>query len=131
MFIRKRLDGLTVIDAQYLQTYETSKILDKNGEIIWEPTDRRVMILEYEEIPKLYVDALVAVEDAEYWVSPGISYKGIANMVYTTIKSKFDSTIKARGGSTIEQQLIKNVYYNGGSGYETTTRKIQIGRAHV
>lgn len=125
MFIRKRLDGLTVIDAQYLQTYETSKILDKNGEIIWEPTDRRVMILEYEEIPKLYVDALVAVEDAEYWVSPGISYKGIANMVYTTIKSKFDSTIKARGGSTIEQQLIKNVYYNGGSGYETTTRKIQ------
>lgn len=125
MFIRKRLDNMAVIDAQYMQTYETSKILDKNGDVIWEPTDHRVTTLAYEEIPELYIDALVAVEDAEYWSSPGISYTGIANMVYTTIRSKFDETVKPRGGSTIEQQLIKNVYYNGGSGYETTTRKIQ------
>lgn len=125
IFIRKRLDNLAVIDVQYLQTYETSKILDKYGNVIWEPTDKRVTLLEYEEIPKLYADALIAVEDAGYWSSPGISYKGIANMVYTTIRSKFDSSVKARGGSTLEQQLIKNVYYNGGLGYETTTRKIQ------
>lgn len=125
MFIRQRLDSLGVIDAQYLQTYETSKILDKYGNVIWKPADHRVMLLEYEDIPKLYLDALVSVEDTGYWTSPGISYTGIANMIYTTIRSKFDDTIKARGGSTIEQQLIKNVYYNGGSGYETTTRKIQ------
>lgn len=125
MFIRQRLNNMAVIDAQYLQTYETSKILDKNGDIIWEPTDHRVKLLEYDEIPDLYSKALIAVEDAEYWSSPGVSYTGIANMVYTTIRSKFDNTVKARGGSTIEQQLIKNVYYNGGLGYETTTRKIQ------
>lgn len=125
MFIRQRLNNMAVIDAQYLQTYETSKILDKNGDIIWEPADHRVKLLEYDEIPKLYSDALIAVEDAEYWSSPGVSYTGIANMIYTTIRSKFDDTVKARGGSTIEQQLIKNVYYNGGLGYETTTRKIQ------
>lgn len=125
MFIRKRLDNMAVIDAQYLQTYETSKILDKYGNVIWEPTDRRVTLLEYEEIPKLYLDALISVEDAGYWTSPGISYKGIANMIYTTIMSKLDDTVTARGGSTLEQQLIKNVYYNGGLGYETTTRKIQ------
>lgn len=125
MFIRARLNSMSVIDAQYLETYDTSKILDKHGNIIWEPTDKRVEILEYEEIPKLYVDALVAVEDAGYWTSPGISYKGIGNMLYTTVASRFDDSIKARGGSSIEQQLIKNVYYNNGEGYETTTRKIQ------
>ena len=125
MFIRSRLNNMAVIDAQYLETYETSKILDKNGNVIWEPADRRVTLLEYEEIPELYKEALIAVEDAEYWSSPGISYRGIINMVYTTIRSKFDSSVTARGGSTIEQQLIKNVYYNGGAGYETTTRKIQ------
>lgn len=125
MFIRQRLNDMAVIDAQYLQTYETSKILDKYGNIIWEPADHRVMLLEYDEIPKLYTDTLIAVEDAGYWSSQGISYKGIVNMVYTTIQSKFDDTVTPRGGSTIEQQLIKNVYYNGGSGYETTTRKIQ------
>lgn len=116
---------MAVIDAQYLQTYEVSKILDKYGNVIWKPTDHRVTILEYDEIPKLYVDALISVEDAEYWSSPGISYRGIGNMIYTTIMNKFDGTIKPRGGSSIEQQLIKNVYYNGGLGYETTTRKIQ------
>lgn len=125
MFIRQRLNNMVPIDAQYLQTYETSKILDKYGSVIWEPSDHRVTLLEYDEIPKLYLDALIAVEDADYWSSPGVSYKGIANMVYTTIRSKFDDTIKPRGGSTIEQQLIKNIYYNGGLGYETTTRKIQ------
>ena len=125
LFIRQRLNGLAVMDAQYLQTYETSKILDKYGNIIWEPADHRITLLKYDDIPELYVDALIAVEDAEYWTSPGISYRGIVNMIYTTILSKFDDTVTARGGSTIEQQLIKNVYYNGGLGYETTTRKIQ------
>lgn len=125
MFISSRLKNMAVIDAQYLQTYETSKILDKYGNVIWEPADRRVTVLEYKEIPKLYVDTLIAVEDEDYWSSPGVSYKGIANMIYTTIRSRFDSSVKPRGGSTIEQQLIKNVYYNKGAGYETTTRKIQ------
>lgn len=125
LFIRQRLNSLAVIDTQYLQTYETSKILDKNGDIIWEPADHRVTLLEYEEIPQLYLEALIAVEDAGYWKSPGISGTGIANMIYTTVRSKFDSSVRPRGGSSIEQQLIKNIYYNGGSGYETTTRKIQ------
>lgn len=126
MYIRQRLDNMAVIDAQFLQTYETSKILDCNGDVIWEPADRRVTVLEYEEIPKMYLDALIAVEDADYWISPGVSYKGIGNMVYTTLMHKYvDPTVKPRGGSTLEQQLIKNVYYNGGEGYETTTRKIQ------
>ena len=125
MYVRQRLDNMAVIDAQYLQTYDTSKITDKDGNVIWEPTDRRVTVLEYDEIPELYKQALIAVEDAEYWTSPGVSYKGIFNMVYTTIRSKVDSTVKPRGGSTLEQQLIKNVYYNGGYGHETTTRKIQ------
>lgn len=116
---------MDVIDAQYLQTYETSKILDKNGEIIWKPTDHRVTVLKYEEIPKIYLDALITTEDDGFWSSPGVSYTGIANMIYTSIRSKFDDTVTARGGSTLEQQLIKNVYYNGGNGYETTTRKIQ------
>lgn len=125
MYVRQRLDNMAVIDAQYLQAYDTSKITDKYGNTIWEPTDYRVTLLEYDEIPELYKQALIAVEDAEYWTSPGVSYKGIINMVYTTVRSKFDSTVRARGGSTLEQQLIKNVYYNNGYGYETTTRKIQ------
>ena len=125
LYIRHRLNSLPVVDAQYLETYEPSKILDKNGDVIWQPTDQRTVRLTYEEIPEFYETAIVAVEDEDFWESPGVSVKGIANMVYSVLRSKIDSDYMARGGSTIDQQLIKNKYFDGGNGYEVTTRKIQ------
>lgn len=125
LFIRHRLASLPAIDAQYLSTYEPSKILDKNGDIIWQPTDQRATILTYEEIPEFYEIAIVAVEDENFWTSPGISIKGMANMVYGVLRSKIDTDYKPRGGSTIDQQLIKNKFFDGGTGHEVTTRKIQ------
>lgn len=125
LFIRHRLTSLPAIDAQYLSTYEPSKILDKNGDIIWQPTDQRATILTYEEIPEFYETAIVAVEDENFWTSPGISIKGMTNMVYGVLRSKIDTDYKPRGGSTIDQQLIKNKFFDGGTGHEVTTRKIQ------
>lgn len=43
-------------------------------------------------------------------------------MALTTVASKFTSKIDARGGSTIEQQLIKNIYFNGGFGIKKQQR---------
>lgn len=125
LYIRHRLNSLPAVDAQYLETYEPSKILDKNGDVIWQPTDQRTVRLTYEEIPEFYETAIVAVEDEDFWESRGVSVKGIANMVYSVLRSKVDSDYTARGGSTIDQQLIKNKYFDGGKGYEVTTRKIQ------
>lgn len=125
LYITKRLSTLPIVDAQYLKTYETSKILDKNGDIIWQPSDVRVDTFTYEEIPTIYRDALIMIEDKDFWTNHGFSIEGVANMVYSTVRSKFDSDYVARGGSTIDQQLIKNKFYNRGEGYDTTTRKIQ------
>ena len=125
LYIRHRLNSLPAVDAQYLETYEPSKILDRNGDAIWQPTDQRTVRLTYKEIPEFYETAIVAVEDEDFWESPGVSVKGIANMVYSVLRSKIDSDYTPRGGSTIDQQLIKNKYFDGGKGYEVTTRKIQ------
>ena len=125
LYIRHRLNSLPAVDAQYLETYEPSKILDKDGNIIWQPTDQRTVRLTYEQIPEFYQTAIVAIEDENFWDSPGVSIKGMANMVYSVLRSKVDSGYSPRGGSTIDQQLIKNKYFDGGKGYEVTTRKIQ------
>ena len=125
LMITQRLRTLPVIDVQYLETYEPSKILDKNGAVIWQPADQHQKRLGYEEIPEFYKTAILAVEDKGFWESPGISYKGIANMVYGVLRSKVDSSYTARGGSTIEQQLIKNKFYGGGRDHDVITRKIQ------
>ena len=125
LYIRQRLNSLPVVDAQYLETYEPSRILDKNGDVIWQPADQRTVRLTYEQIPEFYETAIVAVEDADFWESPGVSVKGIGNMVYSVLRSKVDEGYTARGGSTIDQQLIKNKFFDGGKGHEVTTRKIQ------
>ena len=125
LYIRHRLNSLPAVDAQYLETYEPSKILDKDGNIIWQPTDQRTVRLTYKQIPEFYQTAIVAIEDENFWDSPGVSIKGMANMVYSVLRSKVDSDYSPRGGSTIDQQLIKNKYFDGGKGYEVTTRKIQ------
>lgn len=125
LYIRHRLNSLPAVDAQYLETYEPSRILDKDGNIIWQPTDQRTVRLTYEQIPEFYQTAIVAIEDENFWDSPGVSIKGMANMVYSVLRSKVDSDYSPRGGSTIDQQLIKNKYFDGGKGYEVTTRKIQ------
>lgn len=125
VFISRRLDNMPIIDSQYLQTYSTSKIVDTNGDVIWQPIDRRVETMTFEEIPELYRDGIIAVEDRDFWTNDGFSIKGVGNMVFGVIRSKIDSSYRARGGSTIDQQLIKNKFYDGGRGHEITTRKIQ------
>lgn len=125
LYIRQRLNSLPAVDAQYLETYEPSRILDRNGDVIWQPADQRTVRLTYEQIPEFYETAIVAIEDEDFWENPGVSVKGIGNMVYSVLRSKVDEGYTARGGSTIDQQLIKNKFFDGGKGHEVTTRKIQ------
>lgn len=125
LYIHMNLRSLPKVDAQYLQTYDTTKILDDKGQVIWQPTDKHVGIMKSNEIPSLYKKTLIAVEDGNYWHNHGYSMKGIAHMIFSVVYSKINHNCVARGGSTIEQQLIKNVYFNGGNGIKTTTRKIQ------
>lgn len=113
VYIGKTLQSLPSIDAVYLNTYGGTQITDKNGNIIYEETDRIIKSSTYDELPDLYKKGLVEVEDKDFWNSNGYSLKGMLNAV-----------TRKRGGSTIEQQLIKNTYYNGGRGYDTVKRKI-------
>lgn len=70
-----------------------------------------------ELIPEFYKNAVVAVEDRRFYYHSGIDPIGIARAVITDIKEKK----LAEGGSSITQQLAKNIYYP--SDY-TATRKI-------
>lgn len=119
------LRTLPKVDAQYLKTYPTTTILDDQGHTIWQPTNKHVGIMKTSDIPPLYQKTLIAVEDNGFWKNQGYSAKGVANMLFSVVRAKVDPHYVARGGSTIEQQLIKNVYFNDGNGYSTMTRKIQ------
>lgn len=71
----------------------------------------------FNELPKDYVNAVVAVEDHRYYEHGAIDPIGIARAFYTNIRDgEFDE-----GGSTITQQVAKNVVFNQ---EKTLTRKL-------
>ena len=72
---------------------------------------------KFEDLPEFYLDAVVAVEDRRFYEHGALDYIGIARAIWTNIKS-----MELReGGSSITQQVAKNVYFTQ---EKTALRKI-------
>lgn len=114
--IKTIIDNAPVITEKMLRSEATSNMYDKNGELIWSQTDIRRNYIHYEKLPDLYVQLLLNTEDATYFQDRGISPKGTINAFVSFGK---------RGGSSIEQQLIKNVAFSSELKDRTIERKIK------
>ncbi|MGE7207321.1 penicillin-binding protein 1A [Sphingomonas sp. NPDC019816] len=82
--------------------------------------ERRVE-LSFNEYPPLLVRAFLAAEDKSFFEHGGVDYPGLAGAVIDYAK-KFGSGRRARGGSTITQQVAKNLLI--GNAY-SPTRKVR------
>lgn len=60
-----------------------------------------------DKLPKIYLDAVVAVEDHRFYEHPGIDMISIGRAAINDIKAMK----LVEGGSTITQQLSKNIYF--------------------
>jgi penicillin-binding protein 1B len=63
-------------------------------------------LIQLSDAPQGLIDALIAIEDRDFYSHHGISVKGIARAMLVNIKA--GSFVQ--GGSTLTQQLIKNFY---------------------
>jgi len=61
----------------------------------------------FEELPLDYINAVIAVEDRRFYIHSGIDIISIGRAIVTNIKDMKLS----EGGSTITQQLAKNIYF--------------------
>ncbi|HYX36456.1 MAG TPA: penicillin-binding protein 1B [Oligoflexus sp.] len=66
--------------------------------------DRKLVQLK--QVPKYVIDALIAIEDREFYDHFGVSIKGISRAMWTNFKARR----WVQGGSTLTQQLVKNFY---------------------
>lgn len=62
---------------------------------------------EYGELPKIYVDAVISVEDKRFWSHSGIDVLAIGRAMWNDLQTMSF----AEGGSTITQQIAKNEYF--------------------
>lgn len=76
------------------------------------------MPIPYSDVPPVMQNALVAIEDNTFWVEPAIDPVGIARAALVNVAAGHI----VEGGSTITQQLAKNLYL---SGQRTVSRKLK------
>lgn len=106
------------LDAQQLSDPASSRIYDKDGNLFAElGTEKRTKI-EYDDLPQVLVDAVIATEDARFFSHYGIDPKRIGGAILANITDGFGS----EGASTITQQVIKGSFL---SPDKTIKRKVQ------
>ncbi|MDD2376179.1 MAG: transglycosylase domain-containing protein [Clostridia bacterium] len=113
-----KTDSIELEDLQLLKL--TSFIYDKDGIEIGNlyDSENRVTV-EYKNLPKSLVDAVISIEDERFFSHGGVDIKRTAGAVFTFA---FNGGKSSFGGSTITQQLVKTIT----SDKETSwTRKIR------
>ena len=109
----------------YDEKYDAMYV-DENGEPLYAPieiygTENRMWVY-YDQIPAKLVDAFLAIEDERYWQHNGVDWRRTIGAARGYVTGTDDY-----GGSTITQQLIKNVT---GDNETTVERKLtEIFRA--
>jgi membrane peptidoglycan carboxypeptidase len=66
-------------------------------------------LVEVSDCPEHLIAAILAAEDRRFYLHPGIDPRGIAR----AIRANFASGSIAQGGSTLTQQLAKNLFFSG------------------
>lgn len=101
---------LNLPDVRALKNYnpnETSKIYDFEGKVIANiHGEENRVVIPFSEIPTEARQALIAAEDNYFYQHHGIDFRGIFRAFLVNVKSGG----LRQGGSTLSQQLVKNLF---------------------
>lgn len=91
--------------ASYEPT-ESTKIFSSDGVLLADVYEENRQVVPISDIPKDLQNATVAIEDERFYKHPGVDLQGIARAVYQNLRRGH----LAQGGSTLTQQLARNIY---------------------
>jgi len=117
--VRTLSDLPDVTALKHYRPAAASEVLDRNGALLVHYFDRKFRIwAPIASIPDSVIQAVVTAEDDTFFGHQGINYKA----VWEALRHDVQKKRFARGGSTITQQMIKNVLL---SKEKTLTRKVR------
>lgn len=90
----------------------STKILDRSGGLLYElniPDKGGRTLVPYSDLPKAYVQALIASEDRRFYDHRGVDVLAILRVAKETLQHGRLTS----GGSTLEQQTVKNIFFPG------------------
>ena len=114
-----------------LKQYEppiTSRVHAGDGTLIAEFADQHRVFVPYESIPEHVVQAFVAAEDKNFFTHDGLDYVGITRGAVNTAKNKITGSGGMQGGSTITQQVAKNMLLTKDQNIERTAKEAIVAQ---
>ncbi|KZE67110.1 hypothetical protein AWM68_04430 [Fictibacillus phosphorivorans] len=113
----------TLAKVENIDLDENSRLLDQNGNLLFEFRGEESRIyLSYKEIPEYIRQAFIATEDQYFLQHHGIDGKAIARAFIANSK---DGGIQ-QGGSTITQQLSRNLFLTQERTYDRKLKELLI-----
>lgn len=94
-------------DLHHISNSLASEVIALDGTILGRYYLENRSYLDYEELPKAVIQALVATEDARFFQHRGVDWQAWGRVLFKTL---FLNDASQGGGSTISQQLAKNLY---------------------
>lgn len=82
------------------------RVYDRNEILLAEFGEHRRIPVRFEKIPRYLIDAVVSVEDDQFWNHPGVDFYALLAAVYEVVTTGR----KTRGGSTITMQVARNFF---------------------
>lgn len=107
--------GFIVVGKGYTMYREALEVISLKDKV--ESIRAKESYTEFEDLPEVYVNAVISVEDHRFYDHPGIDMIAIGRAVVNDLRA--GSFVE--GGSTITQQLAKNLYF---SQEKEMTRKV-------
>ncbi len=106
LYYKKDLDEIRLDEMSISETVNT--YLDRNGVVLWKDTgnENYRLTVSADEIPEYMRQATIAIEDRNFYNHIGVDPVGLVRAIISTVSGK-----QVQGGSTLTQQLIKQVYF--------------------
>lgn len=114
--------GDYVIDDKKLVMNSASRLVDQEGNTITKLYYENRDIVSIQEIPDYVQNAFIAIEDTRFYKHHGIDLQAISRAIYKDILAGG----KVEGGSTITQQLAKNVFLTNEKTFLRKTKELII-----
>lgn len=99
---------------------QSTKIFDRTGKILLYEIhgEEKRTLIPFSEIPDILKEATLAIEDADFYNQPAFDWKSTVRALLVNLREGR----AAQGGSTITQQLAKNIFLTR---EKTITRKVK------
>lgn len=124
---RARSHDLSKLDTKLFPVPQASVVVDSEGRELGRIFIENREWVDYDQLPQVFIDALVSAEDQRFWEHKGVDTVGVIRAVLLNLKDREANS----GASTLTQQLARGVFnladaYKNERGEENSySRKIE------